>query len=73
MFESLGRVSAEAERVIKSINKAVATTTDSSKGEVATQFWRRLSIDIQRFGHRAFARRVEKSEGGTWWVGCLAV
>eukprot|EP00973_Karenia_brevis_P071766 9972358-Karenia_brevis.AAC.1 len=43
IFESLGGVSAEAERVIKCINKAVARTTDSPQGEVATLFWRRLS------------------------------
>eukprot|EP00973_Karenia_brevis_P028081 3867995-Karenia_brevis.AAC.1 len=61
IFESLGGVSAEAERVIKGLNKAVALNNDSSEEEVATLFWRRLSVDIQRFGHRAFVRRVEKS------------
>jgi len=58
IFESLGGVSGEAERVIKSLNKAVAENTDTSESEVATLFWQRLSIDIQRSGHRAFARRV---------------
>ena len=58
IFESLGGVSVEADRVIKSLNKAVASNTDSPEGEVATLFWHRLGIDLQRVGHRAFARRA---------------
>eukprot|EP00973_Karenia_brevis_P072594 10084297-Karenia_brevis.AAC.1 len=58
IFESLGGVSAEADRVIKCLNKAVASATDSPEGEIATLFWHRLAIDIQRAGHRAFARRT---------------
>ena len=38
IFESLGGVSGEAERVIKSLNKAVAENTDTSESEVATLF-----------------------------------
>ena len=63
IFESLGGVSGEAERVIKSLNKAVAENTDTSETEVATHFWHRLAIDIQRSGHRAFSRRVRQVEG----------
>ena len=58
IFESLGGVSGEAERVIKSLNKAVAENTDTSESEVATLFWQRLAIDIQRSAHRAFTRRL---------------
>eukprot|EP00973_Karenia_brevis_P030318 4181215-Karenia_brevis.AAC.1 len=58
IFESLGGVSVEADRVIKCLNKAVASTTDSPEGEVATLFWHRLGVDLQRVGHRAFARRT---------------
>ena len=58
IFESLGGVSAEAEAVIKCLHKTAAENTDTPESEVATQFWRRLSIDIQRSGHRAFSRRV---------------
>ena len=67
IFESLGGVSKEAELIIKSINKAVAENTDTSETEVATHFWQRLSIDIQRSGHKAFARRLRQRslEGGT--------
>eukprot|EP00973_Karenia_brevis_P062490 8688710-Karenia_brevis.AAC.1 len=58
IFESLGGVSVEADRVIKCLNKAVASATDSPEGEVATLFWHRLGVDLQRIGHRAFARRT---------------
>ena len=60
IFESLGGVSSEADRVIRCLNKAVAVNTDSSETEVATMFWQRLSIDLQRSAHRAFARRVRQ-------------
>ena len=60
-------MSSEGERVIKSLNQVVAAATDSPQGEVATRFWQRLSIDIQRAGHTALVRRVvrlqEFSEG----------
>ena len=58
VFESLGGVSSEAERVIKCINKAVAENSETSESEVATHFWYRLSIDLQRSAHRAFSRRA---------------
>ena len=58
IFESLGGVSVEAEGVIKSLNQLVAANTDSPYGEVATRFWQRVSIDIQRAEHRAFTRRI---------------
>jgi len=75
IFESLGGVSGEAERVIKSLNKAVAENTDTSETEVATHFWHRLSIDIQRSGHRAFSRRVRQAdgEGNSNWVANLSL
>ncbi len=63
IFESLGGVSMEAERVIKSLNQAVAAATDSPYGEVATRFWQRVSIDIQRCQHKAFVRRVVRAGG----------
>ena len=53
--------------MIKSLNKAVAETTDTSESKVATLFWQRLSIDIQRSAQGAFARRLrqEGSEIGS--------
>ena len=60
IFESFGGVSIEAERVIKSLNRMVAENHDTPYGEVATRFWQRLSIDLQRAGHRAFSRRVAR-------------
>ncbi len=58
IFDSLGEVSSEADRVIKSLNQAVADNTDSLVGEIATRFWQRIIIDMQRAGHRAFSRRL---------------
>ena len=60
IFESLGGVSIETECVIKCLNRMVAENQDSSPGDVATRFWQRLSVDIQRAGHRAFVRRALK-------------
>ena len=58
IFESFGGVACEAERVIKSLNKAVAVNEDSSQEVVATLFWQRVGIDILRGNCRAFRRRV---------------
>jgi len=58
IFESLGGVSAEAEKVIKSLNKAVAGNSDTSQEVVATRFWQRVSIDILRGNCRSFHRRL---------------
>lgn len=72
IFESLGGVSKEAERVTKSLNKAVAENPDTSEPEVATFFWQSLSIDIQRSAHRALARRLRQQgmHGGGEPGGC---
>ena len=58
IFESLGGVSVEAERVIKSLNRAVASNTDTSEEVVATRFWQRIGVDILRGNCRAFGRRL---------------
>ena len=63
IFESFGGVSAEAERVIKCLNKAVAVNTDISEEVVATQFWHRVGVDLVRANRRAFHRRLI-SRGG---------
>ena len=63
IFESAGGVSNEAEQVIRCLNRAVAEQTDTPYGEVAQRFWHRISIDIQRAGHRAFARRLGERQG----------
>ena len=60
IFESLGGVSSEADRVLKCLNKAVAVNTDSSEEVVATQFWQRIGIDILRDNCRSFHRRLAK-------------
>ena len=58
IFESFGGVSAEAERVLKSLDKVVAANTDASEEVVATRFWRRVGVDILRANCRAFHRRL---------------
>ena len=75
IFESLGGVSSEAERVIKALNKAVAERNNENSSLVARRFWQRLSIDLQRAGHSAWARRVGKpsvggSDGLGWLLSC---
>ena len=73
IFESTGGVSVEAEGVIKCLSKAVADNQDSPEGEVATLFWHRLAIDLQRAGHRALARRLRQRgvDGGVLGGGSL--
>ena len=64
IFESTGGVSAEAERVLKCLNKAVAVNSDASEVVVATRFWQRIGIDLLRGSCRAFRRRLVDREGG---------
>ena len=63
IFESTGGVSAEAERVLKCLNKAVAGNTDSSEDVIATRFWQRIGVDLLRGGSRAFQRRIGDKSG----------
>ena len=58
IFESMGGVSVEAERVLKSLNKAVAVNSDASEVKVATHFWQRIGVDILRGCCRSFHRRL---------------
>jgi len=64
IFESTGGVSAEAERVIKCLNKAVAGNSDSSEVVVATRFWQRIGVDLLRGNCRSFRRRLGDEGGG---------
>ena len=63
IFESLGGAADETVRVLNSISSLVADNTNASRGEVAQRLWERISIDLQRAGHRAFARRAGGSAG----------
>ena len=53
----------------------VAENQDAPYGELAARFWQRISIDLQRAGHRAFSRRVARGKdldgdgGGRVFVG----
>ena len=62
VFESFGGMAREAERVLKSINRQVAVNANTPPEEVARRLWERLSVDLQRAGHRAFARRETTRE-----------
>jgi len=78
IFESTGGVSAEAERVVKCLNKAVAGNSDSSEVVVATQFWHRIGVDLLRGSCRSFGRRLGDECGGGllgnfYGVGGLAI
>ena len=63
IFESTGGVSAEAQRVVKCLNKAVAANSDSSEEIVATRFWQRVRVDLLRGACRAFHRRLVEGSG----------
>ncbi len=58
IFEPMGGVPVEAERVLKCLNKAVAVNSDTSEVKVATQFWQRIGVDILRGCCRSFHRRL---------------
>ena len=50
----------EAGRVIKSLNRMVVEYLDTPYRDVATQFWQRVSMDLQKAGQRFF------KESGSW-------
>ena len=61
IFESTGGAASEAEVVLKGINRLVAQNRGVSVGDVATRFWQRVSVDMQRNMHRALVRRGARS------------
>ena len=69
--ESTGGVACEAEVVLKCINRKVAQNRGVSVGDVATRFWQRVSVDMQRNMHRALVRRVANNVGGADGLGRL--
>ena len=71
IFESTGGVACEAEVVLKCINRMVAQNRGVSVGDVATRFWQRVSVDMQRNMHRALVRRVARNVGGADGLGRL--
>ena len=52
----------KADNILKNITKQVANNTITLPGEVARRLWERLSVDLQRAGHRAFKRRAGTRE-----------
>ena len=76
IFESTGGVSVEADRVLKSLNKAVAVNTSVSETLVATLFWQRVGVDLLRGASRSFHRRLAvrdlgDTSGGVWAGGLV--
>ena len=55
--------------VLKGINRIVAQNTGVSVGDVATRFWQRVSVDMQRHMHRALVRRVNRNGGSSDGLG----
>ena len=77
IFERLGGVASESERVIKALSRAVADRNNENPSLVARRFWQILPIDLQRAGHSAWARRVGKpsvggSDGLGWLISCAS-
>ena len=64
IFEATGGVSAEAERVIKCLTKAVAGKSDVSEEIIATRFWQRVGVDLLRGACRSFHRRLAGKGAG---------
>jgi hypothetical protein len=64
VWESFGGCSKEAREVVKSLNRLVAVNTNTPLMEVAHRFWQRMSVDLQKANHRAFAKRIEGDECG---------
>ena len=64
IFESTGGVSAEAEKVIECLNKAVAGNSDISEEIIATRFWQRIGVDLLRGACRSFHRRLAGKGSG---------
>ena len=62
VWESFGGLAPEGRQTLKSINRLVAFNTNTPTSEVARRFWQRVSVEIQKMNHRAFAKRV--SSGG---------
>ena len=60
VFESFGGICEEGRETLKSINRLVAHNTNTPCSEVAHRFWQRVSVDIQKSNHRAFAKRIAK-------------
>jgi hypothetical protein len=64
VWETFGGVAKEGEETLMSLNRMVAVNTNTPISEVAQRFWQRVSVDMQRANHRAFAKRGFRQELG---------
>ena len=53
VFEVLGGLAEEGQKVIDCLNRLVTENTQTPSTEIAHRFWTRMSIDMQRANHRA--------------------
>ena len=58
VWESFGGIAQEGRDTLKSINRLVANNTNTPTSEVARRFWQRVSVEMQKMNHRAFAKRI---------------
>jgi hypothetical protein len=58
VFETLGGASQECMDVLNNLSRQVAVNTKTPYEEVAHRLRQRISVDLQRANHRAFARRT---------------
>ena len=58
VVETFGGAAEEAVDAIESLNQLVAVNTHTPHREVARRFWHRVSVDMQRSLHRAWARKT---------------
>ena len=61
---SLGGASMECMEVLSNLSKQVAVNTNTPYTEVARRLRQRISVDMQRANHRAFARRMGSKATG---------
>ena len=57
--------------VVGSHRLSIRSFLEAIVGDVATRFWQRVSVDMQRNMHRALVRRVARNAGGADGLGRL--
>ena len=48
VFETFGGLADEARDTLRSLNRVIASNTNTPKPEVANRFWQRISVDTKR-------------------------
>jgi len=71
VWETTGGLAPEAADTLRSLNRLVAVNTNTPLGEVARRFWQRVSVDLQKANHRAFAKRAVGATSGSTQSSCV--